>query len=416
MPGWKRLLNGYYTFAAPWGYKYQKQEGGGNLLVRDEPVASYIQEVFEGLASGRFQSKTEVARFLTSCPEFKKGSNGQVHTSRVENMLPRVLYGGMIERPDWGISLRPGKHEGLVSFETFLKANERVNGKAYAPARADLSEDFPLRGAVRCASCGHSMTANWSTSKSGKRHAYYLCFKKGCADYRKSIKRAEIEGAFEDLLKSLAPAPSLKELITAMFKDAWTMQQARTSAALKSVTEKIKAIEGEMDGLVDRLLKTSNERVVRACENRIDVLERDKAAMQEKLGQSGKPKRSFEEVFELTLGFLSNPWNLWKNGKISDQKTVLRLVISEPLSWKRGEGFQTPVFSNIFNKLEGLAMPVCQMAERKGFEPSIRDKPYTPLAGERLQPLGHLSAQERGGYQTSPLSAKSKDVFSDEIL
>ena len=26
------------------------------------------------------------------------------------------------------------------------------------------------------------------------------------------------------------------------------------------------------------------------------------------------------------------------------------------------------------------------MAEREGFEPSIRDKPYTPLAGERLQP------------------------------
>ena len=31
------------------------------------------------------------------------------------------------------------------------------------------------------------------------------------------------------------------------------------------------------------------------------------------------------------------------------------------------------------------------MAEREGFEPSIRDKTYTPLAGERLQPLGHLS-------------------------
>ena len=33
------------------------------------------------------------------------------------------------------------------------------------------------------------------------------------------------------------------------------------------------------------------------------------------------------------------------------------------------------------------------MAEREGFEPSIRDKTYTPLAGERLQPLGHLSRE-----------------------
>ena len=32
-----------------------------------------------------------------------------------------------------------------------------------------------------------------------------------------------------------------------------------------------------------------------------------------------------------------------------------------------------------------------KLAEREGFEPSIRFKTYTPLAGERLQPLGHLS-------------------------
>ena len=31
------------------------------------------------------------------------------------------------------------------------------------------------------------------------------------------------------------------------------------------------------------------------------------------------------------------------------------------------------------------------MAVKEGFEPSIRVKPYTPLAGERLQPLGHLT-------------------------
>jgi hypothetical protein len=34
------------------------------------------------------------------------------------------------------------------------------------------------------------------------------------------------------------------------------------------------------------------------------------------------------------------------------------------------------------------------MAEREGFEPSIGVKAYTPLAGERLQPLGHLSEEE----------------------
>ena len=34
------------------------------------------------------------------------------------------------------------------------------------------------------------------------------------------------------------------------------------------------------------------------------------------------------------------------------------------------------------------------MADREGFEPSIQTLyPYAPLAGEYLQPLGHLSAE-----------------------
>ena len=31
------------------------------------------------------------------------------------------------------------------------------------------------------------------------------------------------------------------------------------------------------------------------------------------------------------------------------------------------------------------------LAESEGFEPSKGDKPFTPLAGARLQPLGQLS-------------------------
>ena len=35
------------------------------------------------------------------------------------------------------------------------------------------------------------------------------------------------------------------------------------------------------------------------------------------------------------------------------------------------------------------------MAEKEGFEPSMGFKAHTPLAGERLRPLGHLSGMRR---------------------
>jgi hypothetical protein len=41
------------------------------------------------------------------------------------------------------------------------------------------------------------------------------------------------------------------------------------------------------------------------------------------------------------------------------------------------------------------------MAEKEGFEPSMGVKAHTPLAGERLRPLGHLSAKmvRVGGFE-----------------
>jgi site-specific DNA recombinase len=49
-----RMLNGYWTFAAPVGYRYQKVSGHGKMLVPDEPLASIVREALEGFASGRF--------------------------------------------------------------------------------------------------------------------------------------------------------------------------------------------------------------------------------------------------------------------------------------------------------------------------------------------------------------------------
>ncbi|WP_237072869.1 recombinase family protein, partial [Pseudaestuariivita rosea] len=65
-----RMMNGYSVFAAPVGYRYEKRNGHGKILVRDEPAASIIQEVMKGYASGRFESQAEVKRYLENSTDF----------------------------------------------------------------------------------------------------------------------------------------------------------------------------------------------------------------------------------------------------------------------------------------------------------------------------------------------------------
>ena len=112
---------GYHAFIAPIGFKYIKSRTEGKILVKNEPAASVIAEAMEGMASGRFQTKVEMKCFLDAAPEFPKGASGKIGNSQVDKILNDQLYAGYIEYKPWGVTLRKGRHEGMVSFETFQK-------------------------------------------------------------------------------------------------------------------------------------------------------------------------------------------------------------------------------------------------------------------------------------------------------
>jgi site-specific DNA recombinase len=120
--------------------------------------------------------------------------------------------------PSWGISLRPGQHQALVSASTWQRIQERLSGGFYAPRKNNVSDDFPLRGYVECDDCGTPLTACWSKG-SHQKHPYYLCPKRGCASYGKSIRRAKIESEFEEVLQSLTPGESMMKVAEMMFRD-----------------------------------------------------------------------------------------------------------------------------------------------------------------------------------------------------
>ena len=364
-----RTLNGYWVFQAPIGYRYERQSGHGNLLVRNEPYASILQEALEGYASGRFETQVEVKRFLERQPEYPKDlPNGEIRNQRVAEILTRPVYAGYIEVPNWNVSLRKGHHEGLISFETFDKIQKRLHGTAKAPARKDINADFPLRGFILCNDCGKPLTACWSQGKN-RKYPYYLCPTKGCESYRKSIKRDELEEAFEGLLQGLEPSTGLYELAKAMFRDAWDMKRAQTVDAAKTMKASIKRIETEIEKLLDRIVDAGNDSVVAAYEKRIAKLEREKTLAEEKLSTAGKPRTTLEESFEHAFRFLSSPWSIWKNADLTLKKTVLRLAFSEPVPYCRNQGLRTPNLAFPFKALGEFCTGKCEMAHLSGFEP-----------------------------------------------
>lgn len=367
-----RMLNGYWVHFAPIGYKYISKQGHGKVLVRNEPLASIVAEGLEGYASGRFQIRAEVKRFFEQFPEFPKDAKGEVSNEHVNRILGRVIYAGHIQSDIMDVSLRPAQNEPLISLETYQKIQQRMQEKPKIPTRKNLSEDFPIRGAVRCSDCDNPLTACWTKGRS-KHYPYYYCFSKSCESYGKAIPREKIEGEFVSLLHQLVPSVPLFKTATKMFEVWWNYRQAQIAQRGQSMEREIKKLDSAIEQVMDRLIETDSQTMIKAYEKRIKQMETDKAVLVEKSTQSLRPMRSYDAALRTALDFIASPYKLWDSGRLSDRRAVLKLVFPGGFQYHRNIGLRTAETSLPFKVLGRLGSQQIQLAERMGFEPMCQD-------------------------------------------
>ncbi|SEJ65743.1 Site-specific DNA recombinase [Pseudooceanicola nitratireducens] len=366
-----RVEKGYYVFHPPIGYKYERVAAHGKILVPNEPIASIIREALEGFADGRFTSQVEVKRFLEGKPDFpKSGKSGYVHPTKVRDMLERSVYAGCVEAPNWGVTLRKGHHEALISFSTYERIQARLKGTLNAPARKDINQDFPLRGFVLCDDCGEPMTSCWSKGRN-QLYPYYLCDTPSCDSKRKSIRRADIEEGAEALLRSLQPAAQLFKLAKAIFTDIWEMRRADALGAQKALEAQLNDTSKQIDNLLDRIMNSSSPSVIGAYEKRIEELEREKIRLAERAESAVPSEVRLSEFIEPAMTFLASPWNIYKNGNFALKRTVLKLAFAEPLRYSRNEGYRTAETTFPFKVLADFSSLKCGMVGDPGIEPGM---------------------------------------------
>ncbi|MEZ5804970.1 MAG: recombinase family protein [Rhizobiaceae bacterium] len=361
--------NGHWLFYPPIGYRFEEVPNGVSRLVRDEPLASIVQHVFESYASGVFQTQAEIVRYLEDQPAWPRGPKGTVHWEQVARLLTRPIYAGLITVPKWNIHLVPGVHEALVSIETWTAVQDRRQGAAKAPARKDLSQDFPLRGFVLCACCNEPLTAGWSKGRY-RRYPYYLCDTKGCPEYRKSIRKEDIERDFDALLACLVPSQGLFHLAFDMLRDLWNHKLGSGREEIAAWQNNLRSIEKKIDQLIDRLVETTSDTVIAAYEKRVRDLEIQKALANEKIANCGRPLASFGETYRTAMEFLANPWKLWRSDRLEDRRAVLKLVFAERLPYARKNGYRTGEISMPFKLLGDMRMHKSEMVPLAGIEPA----------------------------------------------
>lgn len=302
-----------------------------------------------------------------SKPEFPKSYGGtSVHISKVRRILTNVLYAGYLQFSDWSISLTEARHSPLISFATYQIIQHRLDEWSVSPARKDIRSDFPLRGFLICAACGHPLTACWTRSHTGQRYPYYLCQYRTCSEKEKSIPRDRLEAQFSEHLKAIVPTQTTFELAEEMFRDAWNARSRTSAAETKRLAANVRQIGQDIENLLRRIVQTDNENITSAYERHIIELQKEKAVIEEEASRLVDVDQSFDEMFELAMSFLSNPYSIWEKGDLSTKKTVLRLVYSKPLTVSRKTGVQTGIPSLPFKTLQFLEQTNLKVAHPRG--------------------------------------------------
>ena len=365
-----RLMNGFWPFRAPRGFCHERRRGMGKIMVPDVTEAPVITEFLEGFASGRFMTQAEATRFLNTHPIYsKKPRHASFKQDHIKAMLTNVIYAGYIEVQSWKVSLRKANHEALISYETFQEIQSRLHAGGYAPARPDLSRDFPLRGALVCEYCGVPLTGSWSRSKTGALYPYYRYRCHACPSKGKSVRTEVVEEDFLRALKSVQPDRRLFDIGRGLFKRAWDVRLEQAKRTTQELVRRRDRDEVQIGKLLEQVVECENAAVRRAYEKRIAELQQANLVLEEKIKAVGRPRKSFEEMFELSLGLLSTPCKLWENGNDETRRAVLRLVFDGPMKYCRKNGLRTPKTTLPFKVLEAISVVGGEMAAHRGIEP-----------------------------------------------
>jgi site-specific DNA recombinase len=281
-----------------------------------------------------------------------------VRNQEVTRLLTRPVYAGYVEAPAWGVSLRKGHHEPLISFETFKQIQDRIAGNARMPARKNLDADFPLRGAVVCGHCGTPLTACWAKGKYSL-YPYYFCPKRGCEGYSQTVRRETIEAQFETILRSMQPSENVFAAARAMFKTLWSRRLASQIESKRTLEAERSVIERQVEQFLDRIADTDVPSIVATYEKRIRDLEERKIVLAERIANCGRALPDFDDALKTPLDFLRNPGILWDSPRLEDKRAVLKLAFAGRLAYTRNEGFKTPDPSLPFKVLEGFRGRKC---------------------------------------------------------
>jgi site-specific DNA recombinase len=235
----QKIRNGVWPGRAPVGYENNPKTRGIDV---DKEKAEKVRKLFELYATGEHT----LYSLASWCKEHNLRGHGSelMRVGNIQKNLQNIFYIGLMK---WKEEIFEGTHEPILTKKLFDKVQEVMKKKGRT--RPDKKHIFPLRGLLKCASCGCAITAQYAKGNGGI-YAYYRCTKKRGACAERYVSEQNLTNQIRSFLQkvSLSSQDTQKVLAALEADEAQAKQEARSEA------ENLKSEMRNLDNHLEKLL------------------------------------------------------------------------------------------------------------------------------------------------------------------
>lgn len=340
-----RIEQGYWVFRVPpLGYRYKHIQGRGKVACPDGVDSEVVRKTLEALAKGELISQTEVAEFATKAGlTDKKGRRKDATLNLVKRMVERSwFYAGFVEYSPWGITRRKGQHEPLISIETYNAIQDNYKPRKHALNRSLTKQKFYLRGMTFCAKCDKRFYGCHVSGRNSK-YAYYYCSNRNCSEYSKSYRLEAFHDQFSQFLSTLKPSEDALDALYQYVQKIHDKSLKSQEESYEKLSKQLLKLEQEENTLIDKLSATTSKGVETALCRRIEVLEINKARLNEKL-ERGNSIASTEvtpmQDIAKVCNFFRNLEKCWETCGYEGKRAILNGLFDNEVLYSSKNGFR----------------------------------------------------------------------------
>jgi site-specific DNA recombinase len=365
-----RARLGFWPFRAPKGYKMVKDPADGKVLVADEEYAPHLRHVLEGFASGLFPRAIDCCRYLVEQGYWSKQSPEKYIDKLKTDILMNSVYAGFVEHEGWGVARTKGRHQGLISEDTFERIQKRLRSESLGKrVRTDVSETFHLRGLVICSHCNRTMTGAISRGRSSS-YPYYFCQNKDCAEHRENIRAEKLHADFKVVMQKQHLKDDVDKVINEIFDEVWKEEVSLVAASNKSLEDELNALRSKLSQYTDLLFDTSISREMknyyRDESQRLTEVYQDLKQNTYRIADTNIPYRT---ALEKTTKLLKSPYDIWVSLDAREKQEVFFFVFDEKLAYSKKAGYRTDNLPSAIRLFEEFVTTNSHDVEMGGIEP-----------------------------------------------